>query len=126
LAGEAAAEDVDVWHLHGQYWPFSSAFTTTVRLVGVLRGPPFIRCFIAMCASKVLPSSFATGVGHKGAHVREARDPGPMPLEDPLAEGVLLAEPHSSHVAGSLEAEVEAADAGEEAADREHFTRPPA
>jgi hypothetical protein len=45
--------------------PRSTALTITVRDVIVLRGPPFIRCFIAMCASGVLPSSWATGVGHK-------------------------------------------------------------
>jgi hypothetical protein len=57
LAGEAAAEDVDVWHRHGQYFPRSSAFTTTVKLVGVSRGPPTILAFIAICASNVFPSS---------------------------------------------------------------------
>lgn len=31
----------------------------------VERGPPFIRAFIARCASGVFPSSWATGVGHK-------------------------------------------------------------
>jgi hypothetical protein len=36
----------------------------TCRLVGVKRGPPFIRAFIAMCASGDLLSSIATGVGH--------------------------------------------------------------
>lgn len=30
----------------------------------MLRGPPFIRAFIAMCASGVLLSSLATGVIH--------------------------------------------------------------
>jgi hypothetical protein len=118
LAGEPAAEDVDVWHRHGQYWPFSSAFTTTVRLVGVLRGPPFIRAFIAMCASNVFPSSCPTGVGHKCPHVGMDRDSGPVLPEDPPTERVLLAEPQSSHT-GALEAEIEAADACKEAADRE-------
>lgn len=37
--------------------------TLTCKLVMVLRGPPFMRDFIAMCASGVLLSSFATGVG---------------------------------------------------------------
>jgi len=46
------------------------------------------------------------------------RDSGPVPGKDSLAERVLLAEPQSSHT-GSLEPEVEAADACEEASDGE-------
>lgn len=38
-----------------------------------MRGPPFIRRFIAMCASGVLPSSFATGVGNKPDAVAAVR-----------------------------------------------------
>jgi len=53
LAGESAAEDVDVWHRHGH----SPDFTFTVSDVIVFRGPPGIRAFIAMCASGVFPSS---------------------------------------------------------------------
>jgi hypothetical protein len=45
-------------------------------------------------------------------------DTRPMLSEDPLAVGVLLAEPLSFH-SSALEAEVEAADPGEERADRE-------
>jgi hypothetical protein len=52
------------------------------------------------------------GVGHKGSHVTVNGDTGPMLVEDPLAERVLLAEPHSSH-AGPLEPEIEPADAAE-------------
>jgi hypothetical protein len=47
------------------------ALTMTDGEVIVLRGPPFILCFIRRCASTVLPSSWATGVGHN---------------EDPIAE----------------------------------------
>jgi hypothetical protein len=64
----------------------------------------------------------ASGVGHKGAHVGMDRDSGPMLPEDPLTERVLLAEPHSSHT-GPLEAEVEAADAGEEGSNGQHSSR---
>jgi hypothetical protein len=116
LAGEPSAEDVDRWHRHGQNFPASSALTTTVSEVGVFRSPPGILAFIAMCASKVLPSSCATGVGHKGAHVGMAGDPGPVLGEDPLAERVLLAEPHSSQTR-PLEAKVEPADPAEKGAD---------
>jgi len=42
-------------------------FAITWRLVTVLRGPPFMRRFIAMCAAGVLLSSFATGVGQSPA-----------------------------------------------------------
>jgi hypothetical protein len=45
--------------------PCASAFTATCKLVIELRGPPFIRFFIAMCASGDLLSSFAHGVGQK-------------------------------------------------------------
>jgi hypothetical protein len=41
-----------------------SAFAMTCSDVMQLRGPPFIRAFIAMCAAGDLLSSFATGVGH--------------------------------------------------------------
>ena len=51
----------------------STALTITVNEVIVERGPPFIRRFIAMCASGVLPSSFATGVGHNEDSVAEVR-----------------------------------------------------
>src|SRR5580704_16974102 len=44
--------------------PRSTALTITVSDVIVLRGPPGIRAFMAKCASGVLPSSCATGVGH--------------------------------------------------------------
>jgi hypothetical protein len=47
-----------------------------------------------------------------------ARDAGPVFREDPLAELVLLAEPHSAHT-GTLEANVEAADPGKERPDCE-------
>jgi hypothetical protein len=112
LAGEAAAEDVDVWHRHGHQRPVSVAFTTTVSDVGFCRGPPGILAFIAMCASKVFPSSCATGVGHKGSHVGVAWNSGPMPGKDTPAELVLLALPHNSHT-GAFESEVEAADSCE-------------
>jgi hypothetical protein len=56
--------------------------------------------------------SLRSGVGHKGAHVGMTRDPGPVPGKDPLAEGVLLAEPQSAHT-GSFEPEVESSDPGE-------------
>jgi hypothetical protein len=42
-----------------------------------------------------------------------ARDIGPVLREDPSAEGVLLAEPQSSHT-DAFKAQVEAADPGEE------------
>jgi hypothetical protein len=48
--------------------------TLTCRDVIELRGPPFIRAFIAMCASGVLLSSLATGVGHVSPG--EAEPPG--------------------------------------------------
>jgi hypothetical protein len=47
--------------------------TITVRDVIVLRGPPFILAFIAKCASGVLPSSWATGVGHKPDSLSDVR-----------------------------------------------------
>jgi hypothetical protein len=53
--------------------PRSTALTITVSDVIVLRGPPFIRCFIAMCASGVFPSSRATGVGHNPDPVAPVR-----------------------------------------------------
>jgi hypothetical protein len=109
---------VDWWHRHGHQRPVSVAFTTTVNEVGVLRAPPGIRAFIAMCASNVLPSSCATGVGHKGAHVGMARYSGPMPGKDSAAEFVLLALPHNAHT-GALEAKVESSDSAEKAADKE-------
>src|SRR5690606_35230815 len=37
------------------------------------RGPPFIRAFIAMCASGDLLSSFATGVGHNPKPIASVR-----------------------------------------------------
>jgi hypothetical protein len=59
-------------------------FAATCRLVMVFRGPPFIRCFIAMCASGLLLSSLAHGVGHnRGSEV--------FP-EDSLAVGLDFAE----------------------------------
>lgn len=51
--------------------PRSIAFTITVSDVMVLRVDPIFVRFICMCASGVLPSSFATGVGH---------NPDPVPL----------------------------------------------
>jgi hypothetical protein len=53
--------------------PRSTAFTITVSDVIVWRGPPGIRCFIARCASGVLPSSWLTGVGHNEDAVAEVR-----------------------------------------------------
>jgi hypothetical protein len=216
--------------------PRSTALTITASDVIVLRGPPFMRCFIARCASGVFPSSFATGVGHKpesvaivrgtngcrwyavplrvipdrgqvsenslkppskqscdvlhddvsrsklanqscvlgpktrtlalnpdgvdigaadvlageataenvdgsdpvpidsvalfvnvpeadSAHVMESLGVGEVPLEDSPAELGLLDLPERSHSC-SLEAEIEAANAGEEASDREHVTGP--
>jgi hypothetical protein len=50
--------------------PFA-ARTATARLVMVLRGPPFIRAFIAKCATGVFPSSCATGVGNHDPGSRE-------------------------------------------------------
>jgi hypothetical protein len=120
LAGEPAAEDIDVWHRHGHSPDF------TFSDVIVLRGPPFIRAFIAKCASGVLPSSCATGVGHKGAHVGIARDSGPMPGKHSPAEIVLLALPHNSHT-GPLEAVIEAANPAKERSDihvASQLTRP--
>ena len=53
--------------------PRSTALTITVSDVMVFRGPPGIRAFIARCASGVLPSSCATGVGHKPEPVAAVR-----------------------------------------------------
>jgi hypothetical protein len=105
LAGEAAAEDIDVWHRHGQ----RSICTATARLLTDSRP---IAWRIAMKASGDRPVSCATGVGHKGAHVGMARDTGPMPGKDPPAVLVLLALPHNAHP-GTLEAEIESADPAE-------------
>jgi hypothetical protein len=102
LAGEAAAEDVDWWHRHGHKrpdHPHPSDPSSRPGFAAAFR-PPRPSC--------------AFGVGHKGAHVGVARDSGPMSSEDTPAELVLLALPHNAHT-GPLEAEVEAADAGEEA-----------
>ena len=52
--------------------PRSTALTITVRLVIFLRPPP-IRAFIARCASGVLPSSCATGVGHNEDPLSDVR-----------------------------------------------------
>lgn len=55
---------------------------TTCRLVGTVRGPPFILAFIARCASGDLLSSFATGVGHiRAAPVNESVTPGWFPQD---------------------------------------------
>lgn len=51
----------------------STALTITVNDVIVRRGPPFIRAFIAKCASGVFPSSCATGVGHNEDPVTAVR-----------------------------------------------------
>jgi hypothetical protein len=64
------------------------------------------------------------GVGHKGAHVGIARDPGPVLGEDPPAEGVLLAEPHSSH-SRTFEPEVKATHPRKQTAHGQHSSRPP-
>jgi hypothetical protein len=72
--------------------------------------------------SPVSFQSRSRGVGHKGAHVRVDRDSGPVLPEDPLTERVLLAEPHSSHT-GTLEAEIEPADAGEQGSNGQHSSR---
>jgi hypothetical protein len=123
LAGEAAGEDVDVWHRHGQR---PSASNCTARWRSIRPGAPvpfaywpaacrsLARCLKSFHASKVRPSYAVTGVGHKGAHVGMTRDPGPVLREDPLAELVLLAEPHSAHT-GALQAQVKSPDPAEEA-----------
>ncbi len=64
----------------------------TCKLVIVLRGPPFMRCFIAMCAAGLLLSSLATGVGQKRLDVVVDGHAGPVLGEDAPAEGVDLDE----------------------------------
>ncbi len=54
LTGVACGDDTD---------GVMPALVATWSEVIVLRGPPFIRCFIAMCAAGDLLSSLATGVG---------------------------------------------------------------
>jgi hypothetical protein len=109
LAGEAAAEHVDVWHRHGQR---SVANVTAVCSVSAAFAPlgRFPASVVALDARRPPVPSLRSGVGHKGAHVWVAGDAGPVAREDALAEGVLLAEPHSAHT-GALEAEVEPSDA---------------
>jgi hypothetical protein len=101
LAGEPAAEDIDVWHRHGHHSPAWNLFIAAVMLA----------CRV-LSLKRFCLKSLAVGVGHEGAHVVVDRDSGPMPGKDPLAELVLLAEPHSSHTR-PLEAEVEPSDASE-------------
>jgi hypothetical protein len=100
LAGEAAGEDVDVWHRHGQ--PCLKCGLLFPRTIWI-RSPRPPRS-----------PSVDRGVGHQGAHVGMTRDPGPVLREDPLAELVLLAEPHSAHT-GALQAQVKSPDPAEEA-----------
>jgi hypothetical protein len=60
----SAAPPVDVTRVGVGHSPRVVAFAITAKFVIVFRGPPFIRAFMAKCASGVLPSSCATGVGH--------------------------------------------------------------
>lgn len=110
LAGEAAGDEVNA----GCWNP---AFASTCKLVIVLRGPPFMRPFIAMWAAGDLLSSFATGVGSKRtsqpSDVIEHRHSGPPLAQQPSAELVGLAEP-SVLPAGEGESVVEQAGSAEQ------------
>lgn len=105
MAGEATAEDIDTWHRHGQR---SLAISFANEPDRLLRLPP-PRLSVFSLVAVGIHESAAFGVGHKGAHIGEAGNSGPVSSEDPSAELVLLAEPHSSHT-GPLEPKVEPAD----------------
>lgn len=129
MAGKAAAEDIDVWHQHGHRvsaiarargeaissrlstsrGSLPAASSTICSKLGADQWPsaPWPPDFRDLTPTR-FPLAF--GVGHKGAHVGMTGDSGPVLCEDPLAEGVLLAEPQSSHTR-SLEPEIESSDA---------------
>jgi hypothetical protein len=122
-AGPTGGEDIDVWHRHGHSLSLT-AIPSGVPKPFPFRPLAFSRSRRASHVSIGSPTfdALPSGVGHKGAHVRVDRDSGPMLPEDPLAERVLLAKPHSSHT-GTLEAEIEPADAGEERSNGQHSSR---
>jgi hypothetical protein len=110
LTREAAAEDIDVWHLHG-HQPSSINVIASVNALPawIPVGGMTWRFAVELRADFESPT---VGVGYEGAHVGITRNSGPLLSEDVLAELVLLAEPHSSHTR-LRESEVESSDACE-------------